>query len=350
MIEVFVSIIIPVYNPPMDLFEECMKSIKKQSFQSFEIILVDDGSEKKVSKYIDELSFKDKSIKVIHQQNLGVSSARNKGLTYATGKYVAFVDADDCLAKDWLQVTVKFAEKEDADIVFGKICKCGKAYEELNNLENQNTLSMIYDKETIWKVQRFLLLNDAISPLPSMKYLDLGSCGKLYKKSAIEHIQFPEAICLCEDQVFIHRVLRSAKKCVICDNAIYFYVNNKESASHRINPNAINIMINALENIENVLFSNKEIQNAFWYSVILNFLVILPLQISPSYKAYRNRDTRKKALIEEMNKPLIKNAIENIDINMIPSKKAAVKVILVKYKKIELFFKLQSIYKKLKIK
>ena len=88
------SIIIPVYQAKKYL-GKCIDSILNQSFLDFELILVDDGSNDGSERICDEYTRKDNRIKVIHQINQGVSGARNTGLKYASGEYIAFVDADD---------------------------------------------------------------------------------------------------------------------------------------------------------------------------------------------------------------------------------------------------------------
>lgn len=93
------SIIVPVYQAKKDI-KKCIDSIRKQSFSDFELILVDDGSSDGSEKICDEYAEKDNRIKTIHQTNRGVSSARNMGLEYARGAYIAFVDADDWIEPD----------------------------------------------------------------------------------------------------------------------------------------------------------------------------------------------------------------------------------------------------------
>ena len=89
-----ISIIVPVYNVEKYL-KRCIDSILNQSFTDFELILVDDGSTDNSGEIIDEYAIKDERIKVIHKENGGLSSARNVGIEYSKGNYIAFVDSDD---------------------------------------------------------------------------------------------------------------------------------------------------------------------------------------------------------------------------------------------------------------
>ena len=101
-----VSFVLPVYNV-MPYLERCVQSLVCQTYKDFEIILVDDGSPDDSGKLCDELATRDERIRVIHQENKGISGARNTGIDNATGEYIIFVDSDDYwLFDDGLQILV----------------------------------------------------------------------------------------------------------------------------------------------------------------------------------------------------------------------------------------------------
>lgn len=100
MHEDLVSIIVPVYNVEK-FIEKCVKSLMNQSHKDIEIILVDDGLPDQSPEIIDRIAIEDQRVHVIHQQNKGVSAARNAGLQCATGEYVMFVDGDDWVDSDY---------------------------------------------------------------------------------------------------------------------------------------------------------------------------------------------------------------------------------------------------------
>lgn len=113
-----VSIVIPVYNV-MPYLERCVQSLVSQTYKDFEIILVDDGSPDDSGKLCDELATRDERIRVIHQENKGISGARHTGLDNATGEYIIFVDSDDYwLLKDGLQTLVDNCEPQTDMVVF----------------------------------------------------------------------------------------------------------------------------------------------------------------------------------------------------------------------------------------
>lgn len=98
-----ISVIVPVYNAESTL-RRCVDSILKQSYQSFEIILIDDGSEDLSGRICDDYGKKDDRIIAIHQNNQGVSVARNRGLDIAKGEFITFIDSDDYVESDYLMV------------------------------------------------------------------------------------------------------------------------------------------------------------------------------------------------------------------------------------------------------
>ena len=111
-----VSIIVPIYNTEKYLYE-CINSILKQNLTEIEIICINDGSSDNSENIIKNFQSKDSRIKYIKQQNQGLSAARNKGILESKSKYVMFVDSDDYIIKDCVNLSFETAEKYDADIV-----------------------------------------------------------------------------------------------------------------------------------------------------------------------------------------------------------------------------------------
>ena len=118
-----VSVIIPAYNVEC-FIEQCIDSILAQSFDDFELILVDDGSTDRSGVICDEYTNIDARVKVVHQPNAGLPAARKVGINIAQGDYVLFVDADDWVDPQHIESLVKKAEKDKADVVL-----CGFIYE-----------------------------------------------------------------------------------------------------------------------------------------------------------------------------------------------------------------------------
>ena len=111
-----ISVIVPVYNVE-DYLEKCVKSILSQTYPKFELILVDDGSKDSSGSICDKLASFDSRIVCIHKQNGGLSSARNTALDLCKGQYITFVDSDDLIASNALELMMDYAIKCQSDIV-----------------------------------------------------------------------------------------------------------------------------------------------------------------------------------------------------------------------------------------
>lgn len=111
-----ISIIVPVYNVE-NYIDKCLQSILNQSYENLEVLLIDDGSVDHSGEICDDYARMDKRIRVFHQINKGVSSARNKGLELSAGKYIVFIDADDYVKPDYLEILYGDMEEYQVDIV-----------------------------------------------------------------------------------------------------------------------------------------------------------------------------------------------------------------------------------------
>ena len=112
-----VSIIIPVYNVE-DFVEQCIDSILNQTYSNLEIIAVNDGSTDSSLKILENIKKKDSRVMIINQKNSGVSSARNAGIAKANGKYLVFVDADDFLARNFVDYMLELIKYNDSDFAY----------------------------------------------------------------------------------------------------------------------------------------------------------------------------------------------------------------------------------------
>ena len=116
MIKGLVTVVLPVYNVEQYL-DRCINSVVNQTYKNLEIILVDDESPDNCPKMCDEWAKMDSRIKVIHKKNQGLGYARNTGIDNATGEYIYFVDSDDYIALDTIELAYKAAVENNADIV-----------------------------------------------------------------------------------------------------------------------------------------------------------------------------------------------------------------------------------------
>ena len=135
-----VSIIVPIYNKEKEL-KQCIESVINQTYTNLEIILVNDGSTDLSREICEKFLQSDSRIKLINKKNEGVELARVTGLKYATGDYVTFVDPDDWIQNNAIEVLVNSIKKENADVSFGKLCRVLDKY----GFIKRNTKNNIYN-------------------------------------------------------------------------------------------------------------------------------------------------------------------------------------------------------------
>ncbi len=214
-----VSIIVPVYNAQAYL-HKCIDSLLSQSFQDFEIILVNDGAKDNSGSICDEYAAKDNRIKVIHKENGGVSTARNCGLDNATGKYIMFCDSDDFIMQDFSAPLVALAEEDDDCLVLAGIT------ERKDDDSAKDVLCPAYaEGETVTMSNKefcdlFVKLSlSSIFLLMNMPY------NKLFSRKVIEenHIRFDTSIHYNEDFIFNLQYLDKVSRVKIYNKSIYNY-------------------------------------------------------------------------------------------------------------------------------
>lgn len=172
-----ISVIVPVYQVEKYL-EKCVKSIRKQSYQNLEIILVEDGSPDNCSVLCDALAKIDNRIRVIHKSNGGLSSARNAGLDIATGSYISFIDSDDYIHADMLLELYEKMISLQCEI---SICN----YYVLNG-EKVNVGLPSFVETQVYNSEHALLL------LIEDEIIKNYACNKLYKSELFEEIRYPD--------------------------------------------------------------------------------------------------------------------------------------------------------------
>ncbi len=215
------SVIVPVYNVE-EFLEECVKSVLNQSFEDFELILVDDGSTDKSPEICDMLEKADSRIKVFHNSNGGASAARNCGLEAATGEFVIFLDSDDYWnQKDGLALLSSQIEKNNADIVlFG--CT------DFSNVSGESYVSRTgYNLDIIESGDK----NETLHYLLSSKMIPGGPTIFCFRKSLAElnGIRFKEGISN-EDYDFVLSVFTESKRICAVNDPFYTYRHSREGS------------------------------------------------------------------------------------------------------------------------
>ena len=211
-----ISVIVPVYKTEENHLRNAIESIIKQNYKELQIILVDDGSPDRCGSICDSYAKRDERICVIHKENGGVSSARNCGLEAATGDYIFFVDSDDILEDNAIDVLFNATQETEADI---SICSCkhvkGKSREIVKYENVEKCLKTVKPEEAI----RNLSYNAPV-------YDELESTavwGKLYKKTVIDGLRFNEKMNIAEDFIFNYFAILNSNFVTYCNLKLYNY-------------------------------------------------------------------------------------------------------------------------------
>lgn len=206
-----ISVIIPVYNVEKYLVE-CLDSVINQTFTDIEIICVNDGSTDNSLVILENYANKDSRIKIISQENKGVSCARNTGIAFSNGKYIYFIDSDDYLELDALNKLYNLAEDNSLDLIMFKLLNFndedGKKY-------NQYYYDMPYLKHLVGDIFDYNDMKDDIFSLNVTVYT------KFFKRELISESEFLEG-CIFEDNLFLVDYIFDAKRIMFLDEYLYF--------------------------------------------------------------------------------------------------------------------------------
>jgi glycosyltransferase involved in cell wall biosynthesis len=238
-----VSVIVPVYNKEAFL-QKSINSILQQTEKNIEIILVDDGSTDRSSEICQEFAKKDSRIIFKKKENEGAMAARNYGMSFASGDYIAFVDSDDFIEANAYEQMLKCSN--DADIVISGLIH------EFGHKKTSQTMPLFCENADIRKtiMPLFLIYGKGIA-----KNMQLASLSRaLFKKIFLseENIISDEKITYSEDWLFFLESLLKAKSVAVEHNAYYHYVHNMQGLTENYNPKLVLDYVEILRKLDNM--------------------------------------------------------------------------------------------------
>ena len=217
-----ISIIVPVYNVA-EYLPQCLDSLVNQSYSNIEIICVDDGSTDRSSEILSVYASRYSSIRIVNQENQGLSGARNTGIEHANGEYIMFVDSDDWLDIETCEVMCRYAEKYAADSV---MCSYTKEYEEHSNVNH------IFETDLIWKGNEFRdnFYRRLFGPIgeetrrPQDVDLIVSACMQLFKYDLVRNVRFVDTKKIgTEDCLYQIMAYQNCSTFVYVDKPFYHY-------------------------------------------------------------------------------------------------------------------------------
>lgn len=263
-----ISVIVPVYKTDFRLFRECMRSIETQADNlSVELIVVFDGRpEDKLTEIVEEVSNRIRC-KVLICPERGVSATRNTGMDEATGTWISFVDADDCLPENALCTLVEYGEKNGCDIVMGcHVSLLGKKSEKHEYLQN----NVVMRGQDVAKFR-----HDILSPQTNAGLV----WGKIYKKELLEtfQVRFNEKLAMAEDSDFVFRFAGYVQAFGFCHKDVYVYRRNANSAVRAFRSDYVTRIETSMEAMREQIDSipDKETYNSAFQSYVAFHLLLI---------------------------------------------------------------------------
>lgn len=217
-----ISIIVPVYNVEKYL-SKCIDSILNQTFNNFELILVDDGSTDKSYEICDYYKNIDRRVVVIHKNNEGAAEARNYGIRLAKGDFIGFVDSDDYIEENMYETLYNIMIDFKSDIVV-----CNHMNFKDNFYKRENKRIMKKDIKSFNNIEA--LENYLLNYGDKNKVMKTIVWDKLYKKELFDNISFPKGK-IAEDGYVIYKLLYYSNKITYVDEILYYYYQRNDSVS-----------------------------------------------------------------------------------------------------------------------
>lgn len=226
-----ISVIMPVYNVEKYV-GMAIESVIKQTYTEWELIIVDDGSTDESLSICQKYVKKDQRIHLVTKENGGVSSARNKGLEYAGGQWIYFMDSDDRLAETCFEIAIKYIKENSVDIL-----NWNYACEDATGINYVNVISPHeFIEEQPEKLVKNILFYGYDRKDPDKKRGPLRSpCNKLFKREIIfeNEIRFDKEIKIGEDALFCAMCFRKADRVMFVNEYLYYYRRVSDSADRK---------------------------------------------------------------------------------------------------------------------
>lgn len=218
-----VSVIVPVYNVE-EYLDQCVESIVNQTYTNLEIVLVDDGSPDNCPQICDRWAEQDSRIKVIHKKNGGLSDARNYGIEHATGDYLIFIDSDDYINDNCIEILLNALLENGCSMSAARFVL---VYENVFSDEQFSNNIFVVDNKAYWNMYyRNLFKSDN-----TISGALINGCHKLMKKELFTDIRFPVGR-INEDTFTTYKIVSLCERIALVDKPLYNYIYRESSLSH----------------------------------------------------------------------------------------------------------------------
>lgn len=258
-----ISIIVPVYNTSKYI-KDCINSMTSQTYDNLEIVIVNDGSTDNSAEIISQFASKDSRIKVVYQENQGLSGARNTGIDASSGNYIMFLDSDDWIDLKTCETALKEIKASNSDVLlWSYVREYSSASKPVLLFDDE---IKVWDEKNIKSLYRqFVGLTNEQLSAPQKTDSIVTAWGKLYKREAIGVNRFVDTkIIGTEDALFNIQVFSKVKRAVYIPNAFSHYrKDNEDSLTHKYKKNLVYQWKELYSMIEAQLIEEKASQEFF---------------------------------------------------------------------------------------
>lgn len=268
-----ISVIVPVYNTEKYL-RKCVNSILKQTYTNLEILLVDDGSAKEARDLCDELASSDPRIMVIHQENSGLSAARNKGIEASSGQFITFVDSDDFISPTMYEELMSCYTKDSISI---------SHFVRVDQFDN------VYYRNDPFMVQREIRVEEYIESL-LLHSGDVSVCTKLFSRELVDSIRFERGR-TNEDLLFMMQIVKRINKVHFTGKVGYYYFVRSGSLSSGYGKAVIDMVENSILVKNDVINYYPQLTQQAWRFVLyqhMAYLLLVPMSHINGNSVYKN--------------------------------------------------------------
>ena len=269
-----INVIVPVYNAA-PYIERCVKSLQKQTYQNFEIILIDDGSKDNSLELCKALANEDDRIIVLNRPNGGASAARNMGLAYVRGQYVVFADSDDYVSPSYLENLYRAAQQGNYDIVQ---CNLESTFDTDKRME-----TVAYSQDDVNEVTKKQALNER-------KY-KVSVWGKIYCSHIFKDFRFQEGI-IYEDDASYYIFVDRANRLAVLNETLYYYYMSENSVMRNDKKDKSTAFIGIYE--DRIRYFRERNNQELLDGSYDRFCLVLMLSLATSYAHGNNCGDRKQ--------------------------------------------------------
>lgn len=325
-----ISFVLPMYNTEIDYLDQCIDSLKKQTLNNIEIIIINDGSTNNCGMYCEEIAKDDNRIKVIHQENQGVSAARNRGVQEASAEWIVFVDPDDWIDIELSEKIYPYISDNKLDILFFTF-SMHIGSEVIPQLYNRSEYFVFSPEE------HDLLQLSIMNSYKGYSPLVIGSVwGKVFNRSFLmeKNLLFDTNLPKSQDLIFCLYAIEHANNIAYINEPLYHYRMHESSVTKKYNPNIFtyaNRLINEVSTFINKYHYNDEkfvqgyhnmVATVFIENMILDFL---------HHKNPENYLARRRKFNEVINTNPYKEAFKKVELEQF-NVKQKIEIMLLKSK------------------